>query len=176
MILRNLSFIKTSKLKKAISLLDIQYRDMDIIIYIYENKWFYCLHNIFDFIFAPFYLLNSIKNYRGWFHRGRKFDNIVVFRQEYIILTLNTLFHEIRHAYQYHYTNMFDRRYIQYSDIDDNYNEYKRQSVERDADNFSIDFISKNRKQIKKIFNIKFTGIRINSNNSKCLIRKYNEL
>lgn len=71
---------------------------------------------------------------------------------------------------------MFDRRYIQYSDIGDNYNEYKRQLVERDAENFSIDFISKNRKQIKKIFNIKFTGIRINSNNSYITVRNYNKL
>lgn len=156
--IRNFSTISTSYIEKCIKLLPLEYRKIDIPIYVFNKK----IHKIARPIFDLSYV--DTKYTSGYFQFNKYLfnsDKIVIFVNNRNYFT-RCLYHEIRHRYQKNYLHKFHSRdtnsYILYTG--DNLSEYSSQFIEVDANRFADYHYKKNKKILEKFrfkkINLKF--------------------
>lgn len=167
MLLKNYAynFISNDEILKCINLLPSRYKQMNVIIKVFNNKvitfwdWIIFLRKDNDIN-----MLKSILNKNIGGLCGYKIDGIRLFAFNYHLsinnnynkyFLIKTLLHELRHHYQKTYfPTKYNNAMNKYVCPTESHLRYKNQWIEQDANNFTKYIIKKNKNQIYKILNI----------------------
>ena len=153
---------RKDKIRKCIELLHEDYNNMKLDIIIFESKTLQILWCLISLLFGIFLIVG--KKYYHFYDDDKdvfgfycdKVKTIVIYAYMFDsssrdVEVVNTLYHELRHAYQYNYKlQKYEDEFEDYNDLDSDV--YSHQRCERDANMFSARMCNKFHKEISDIF------------------------